>query len=141
MIYTTTRNSSTTVRYLKHHPYCGNCGRPATEVHHIVPLSLNGNDIETNLISLCNDCHMAIHTCTPLNLSNLIKNSHINKSCKKLGRPTYKLPSNWNEVTTQWSLCKITAVEAIKQLGMTRSTFYKQIKIHGIVKKEEENES
>lgn len=141
MDYNTTRSSSTTARYLKQHPYCGNCGGPATEVHHIVPLSLNGNDIDTNLISLCNECHMAIHTCTALSLSNLIKNSHTVKTCKKLGRPAYELPLNWEEVTTQWSAGKITAVEAMKQLKMTKSTFYKQIKIHGIFKQEEKNES
>ena len=84
---------------------------------------------------------MAIHTCTILSLSNLIKNSHTVKTCKKLGRPSYKLPLNWEEITTQWSAGKITAVEAMKQLKMTKSTFYKQIKIHGILKQEEKNES
>lgn len=84
---------------------------------------------------------MAIHTCTALSLSNLIKNSHTVKTCKKLGRPAYELPLNWEEITTQWSAGKITAVEAMKQLKMTKSTFYKQIKIHGIFKQEEKNES
>lgn len=46
---------------------CVQCSAPAKEVHHKIKLTpKNINDIqisvnENNLISLCRDCHMAIH--------------------------------------------------------------------------------
>lgn len=44
---------------------------------------------------------------------------------KHLGRPKAELPDNWNEVITAWKVGKITAVEAMRQTGLKRSTFYK----------------
>jgi len=41
---------------------CGNCGtNDDLRIHHIVPLSNGGNNVLTNLIRLCNDCHAAAH--------------------------------------------------------------------------------
>jgi 5-methylcytosine-specific restriction protein A len=52
-------------RYIKAHPLCEECkhgGRltPATEVHHILPLSEGGTHDEQNLMALCHACHSAI---------------------------------------------------------------------------------
>ncbi len=44
---------------------------------------------------------------------------------KHLGRPQAELPDNWNEVITAWKAKQITAVEAMRQTGVRRSTFYK----------------
>ena len=44
---------------------------------------------------------------------------------KHLGRPKTELPDNWNEVITAWKAGQITAVEAMRQTGLKRSTFYK----------------
>ena len=44
---------------------------------------------------------------------------------KHLGRPRAELPDNWNEVITSWKAGQITAVEAMRQTGLKRSTFYK----------------
>ncbi len=33
------------------------CGKPASDVHHIIPLSKEGRDIPENKIILCKDCH------------------------------------------------------------------------------------
>lgn len=44
---------------------------------------------------------------------------------KHLGRPKAKKPDNWNEVIARWKAREITAVEAMRQTGMKRSTFYK----------------
>jgi hypothetical protein len=43
---------------------CVNCGAPATCEHHIVPISLGGNDIPSNKAPLCDKCHGAIHAVT-----------------------------------------------------------------------------
>ncbi|MEA4898685.1 MAG: HNH endonuclease signature motif containing protein [Christensenellaceae bacterium] len=52
-------------RFLAAHPLCAEClanGRttPASEVHHILPLSRGGTHAEDNLMALCKPCHSAI---------------------------------------------------------------------------------
>lgn len=41
--------------------YCINCGKEATELHHVVPLAIGGNDVESNKVWLCSKCHTLIH--------------------------------------------------------------------------------
>ena len=36
------------------------CGKPANEVHHILPKSRGGSDHPDNLISLCTSCHCEV---------------------------------------------------------------------------------
>jgi len=52
-------------RYVAAHPVCERCEEhgkltPASEVHHIKPLSKGGGNEETNLMSLCTPCHSEI---------------------------------------------------------------------------------
>ena len=52
-------------RYILAHPLCEECLKenkttPATEVHHIKPLSQGGNNDYTNLMALCTSCHSEI---------------------------------------------------------------------------------
>lgn len=47
-------------QFLKRHPTCAECGRPATDVHHIVPKRQGGSDKWVNLQALCHECHSAI---------------------------------------------------------------------------------
>lgn len=44
---------------------------------------------------------------------------------KHLGRPSTQIPQNWDTVITRWRNGEITAVEAMRQTGVKRSTFYK----------------
>lgn len=44
---------------------------------------------------------------------------------RHLGRPQTEYPPNWNEVYHLWKQGKITAVSAMKELNLKRSTFYK----------------
>lgn len=44
---------------------------------------------------------------------------------KHLGRPSIEFPANWNIVFPQWQKGQITAVEAMRQMGLKKSTFYK----------------
>lgn len=37
---------------------CRACDEPATELHHLVPRSLLGDDVEGNLVPLCHHDHM-----------------------------------------------------------------------------------
>lgn len=40
---------------------CINCGKEASELHHVIPLALGGNDIDSNKVWLCIKCHSLIH--------------------------------------------------------------------------------
>jgi len=51
--------------YIAAHPLCEQCQKlgqvtPATEVHHINPLSQGGSNEFSNLMSLCTSCHSEI---------------------------------------------------------------------------------
>lgn len=47
----------------------------------------------------------------------------------KYGRPTYKKPSNWDEVIKRWKDGEITAVEAMRLTNTKKTTFYKLVKM------------
>src|SRR5690625_7039898 len=41
---------------------CGNCGSgDDLQIHHVVPLTLGGNNVITNLVRLCTECHSKAH--------------------------------------------------------------------------------
>jgi len=41
---------------------CQICGQRAEQVHHILYKSYGGNDNAQNLICLCNECHLEVHS-------------------------------------------------------------------------------
>lgn len=47
---------------------------------------------------------------------------------KPLGRPTAEKPSNWTDVIKRWENGEITAVQSMKEMNMTKTTFYKLLK-------------
>lgn len=47
---------------------------------------------------------------------------------KRLGRPPVERPANWKPVHSDWTAGKITAVEAMKKLGVSKATFYRLVK-------------
>ncbi len=47
---------------------------------------------------------------------------------KKFGRPAVQKPANWDKVINDWRSGRLLAVEACKQLGLPRSTFYKIVR-------------
>lgn len=46
----------------------------------------------------------------------------------KFGRPKAEKPANWDAVISRWNNGEIKAVEAMKELGLTKATFYKLVK-------------
>jgi len=44
---------------------------------------------------------------------------------KHLGRPRVERPKDWDRVHCEWKDGRLTAVEAMKILGLKKSTFYK----------------
>ena len=47
---------------------------------------------------------------------------------KPLGRPKVAYPSCWEETYTQWKNGEMTAVAAMKKLGVKRTTFYNLVR-------------
>lgn len=45
----------------------------------------------------------------------------------KFGRPRIQKPANWDAVVCQWRDGNMTAVAAMKQLGLSASTFYRML--------------
>ena len=48
---------------------------------------------------------------------------------KYLGRPRVELPDNWDDVYSEWKSGNISAVEAMKILGIKKSSFYKLVRM------------
>ena len=46
--------------FLRAHRECAMCGKPATDVHHIKPLSQGGTHDWDNLMPLCHSCHSKV---------------------------------------------------------------------------------
>ena len=47
----------------------------------------------------------------------------------KFGRPKIDIPSNFNEIYTQWKNGEITATKGIELTGLKRNKFYDFVKI------------
>lgn len=46
----------------------------------------------------------------------------------RFGRPAITFPENWSEIYDAWRDKKLTAVAAMKMVGLKRSTFYKLVR-------------
>lgn len=53
---------------------------------------------------------------------------------KHLGRPVAAYPDNWNETYARWRAGELTAVAAMTELGLKRSTFYRLAKTQEVTK-------
>ena len=112
--------------------FCINCGSPAVELHHVVPLSLGGNDIESNKVPLCSLCHTLIHG------TNQDKRGVHWKELQKAGIEKAKVegkykgrkPKEYNielfcKMLKEWRAGKRTAVSIQRAFNITAPTFYK----------------
>lgn len=54
-----------------------------------------------------------------------------------LGRPKAKFPENWEPAYSNWKIGNTTATQCMKDLSLTRTTFYKLVKIYESEKHEE----
>jgi DNA invertase Pin-like site-specific DNA recombinase len=63
------------------------------------------------------------------------------KKGKHMGRPVVKMPEQFGTVYEEWKRGMITAQKAMKVLGLSRSTFYRMVRVYdeqGRVKKSED---
>ena len=127
---------------------CCNCGNKNNiQYHHIVPLAIGGQDILTNIAPLCEACHNLVHSKKSINHAELTK-AGIEKARlagKQIGlKKGTKLTTKKEVSSKQYILNNskdfngtMIDVEIIKQLSLSRNTFYKYKKelkeenIHG----------
>lgn len=109
---------------------CINCGKEASELHHVIPLALGGNDIDSNKVWLCNECHNKIHE-RSLGTGKLAAVSpNFRKAVEegRVGRPKVVLSEKFYELYPKWKNKEITAVNFMQQINMPKATFYKKVK-------------
>lgn len=93
---------------------CINCGSiEDIELHHIVPLEIGGNDIWTNLVPLCRDCHTAV-------THHALVLQHAGRYRKSGGRPR-KIPDNYEEILWKYAKCEIGSKECKQMLGLSEN--------------------
>ena len=123
-------NNNIRNKFLQSHPNCQYCGIAATQVHHIIPIALGGDNRLNNLISLCDKHHSLIHNFKKLNYKELQKVGI--ERAKKEGRyrgghPKPK-PDNWQELYQDYLNRKYTKVALAKKLNISRPTLDRWIK-------------
>lgn len=116
---------------------CCNCGsKEELEYHHVVPVSLGGRDINSNIVCLCYPCHQKIHYGESKHglHSTVIKMGLdvAKKKGKKLGRPVTGVPKEfvkeYNKLQSG-EYGNISVVQFAKLQGIAVSTFYKYVGI------------
>lgn len=50
------------------------------------------------------------------------------KTFKEIGRPIVKVPLNFKQIYIRWKNGEISTIDAVKQSGLKRSTFYNRVK-------------
>lgn len=133
---------------------CANCGKPATCEHHIVPIVLGGNDIPSNRVALCDECHGKIHG-VQFNKGNISHSDLIKRGIQRkkeaiakgeeykprsrrahtsmlIGRPTLtveKIPQKFMAIYTAQTYSSIS--DLAKQTECSRTTVYKYLHLLG----------
>lgn len=97
-----------------HGDRCINCGSPdEIEWHHVVPLEVGGNDVDTNLVPLCYSCHKAV--------------THHELLLKTSGRPhgnggrKRTIPENYKEILHDYLYGRISKTECSVRLGLSKN--------------------
>jgi hypothetical protein len=104
---------------------CGNCGETKNvNIHHVVPLSLGGNNVITNMVLLCEKCHGLIHGEDFMNFRRLQREGK--KRAKQ--RPDFRegRPPKFSEEQIKYALSLVDKGLSYKQVseitGMSKST-------------------
>ena len=112
--------------------YCINCGKEAIEQHHVVPLVLGGNDIISNKVWLCSECHAIVHGLNKKNRGTYWKELQAAGIAKAKAEGKYKgrKPINisnfkfyYNRIKNGENKCSIA-----EELKISRPTLYKLIR-------------
>lgn len=123
--------------FLINNPCCFYCGEKAEHVHHIIPLSLGGDNRKNNLVSICLNCHGLIHQRDFTKYKELQK-AGIEKAKsegKYKGGKRKNIDENlFNKLVVKWQNNEIPKVEISRQLNISRPTVDKKLKEKGLMK-------
>lgn len=116
---------------------CCNCGSTEElEYHHIIPISLGGNDVNSNMACLCYPCHQKIHFGESKHglHSTVIKLGlkAAKEKGKHIGRPVTGVPKEFIKEYNKFQsggYGSISVVQFAKLQGIVVSTFYKYVGI------------
>lgn len=114
---------------------CINCGSYPCELHHVVPLSLGGNDISSNKVPLCSRCHSIVHGFNPQKRGvewKELQKAGIQKA-KLEGKYKGRLKTELNkeEFIKEYKLWKMgiqNAKTTMEHLSLKPNTFYRRVK-------------
>ena len=114
---------------------CCNCGKNVNEnihFHHVVPLVTGGQDILSNICSICPDCHSLIHSFKMSN-SEVVKKG-IAKAREKgqiWGRP--RIPKEViNKAIELYQEDRLSMTQIEKECDISRNTLYSYLKKYNI---------
>ena len=129
---------------------CANCGKDEKEqieYHHVIPIILGGQDVLTNIIPLCHNCHELIHhdknsninTGYLVKIAQALKEANLTIAKKKEGRKIGRPTLTYNDLTDEIKqmIIKIQNKEIYKKdaaikLNISRPTLDKYIKIFNV---------
>ena len=115
---------------------CNYRSKKELEYHHVVPVSLGGKDVNSNIVCLCYPCHQKIHygeSKHGLHSTVIKRGLEVAKAKgKKLGRPATGVPKEfikeYNKLQSG-EYGNISVVQFVKLQGIAVSTFYKYVGI------------
>lgn len=85
-----TRNESRRMFYERGRGTCEHCGKKIAynemQLHHVVPVSMNGTNNPHNIMCLCNECHRLIHGNPVLNQQLIDKKLQEHPEVREHGR-------------------------------------------------------
>lgn len=94
---------------------CIYCGAKMKEFHHIVPVHMGGDNRESNIVPLCQECHDKAHS------------RRTGERRADWGRKRKERPENFDEVVNMYLDCKISMKKALELTGLSRGTFYRML--------------
>lgn len=109
---------------------CINCNKPATDLHHVIPIALGGTNKDSNIVPLCAECHGKIHD------KDFIKMRRLQREGIALakergaykGRKAVEIDSRFIEEYNRYLAREINKSQLAKILEVSRPTLDKLIK-------------
>lgn len=104
------------------------------EIPTTLTITNNNSDQNNLMLDMINSILIEMYTTfAQLELEKIRTRTKESLEAKKqrgyvLGRPAIDYPSNWNEVYKQYKSKSISGVQAMKLLGLKKTTFYKLVK-------------
>lgn len=127
-------NSKIRNEQISRYPFCQYCGKKAEHVHHIIPIVSGGDNRESNLISLCLECHGLIHSRKFLSYDKIKERQmagirKAQEEGKFVGRKIKEIDKEkYLKLKNEYYIRRITKGDFAKQLGVSRPTLDKILK-------------